>query len=105
MTSSFCIFKDIINETRNSSSLYNYLQNVVRPPYDYTDLLRWQWAQSVSALDKLIHDLVRVGMLETFQGKRPPTSKFLAFPLSLQTHDQMCHTPHLSYSILLQNYG
>ena len=55
MTSSFAVFKEIIKETRNSSSLYSYLQNVVHPPYDYSDLLRWQWAQSVSALDKLIH--------------------------------------------------
>ena len=102
MTNSFCVFKDIIEETRNSSNLYSYLQNVVRPPYDYSDLLRWQWAQSVSALDKLIHDLVRVGMLEVFQGNRTPTPKFLTFTISLQTHDQMCQTPQLSYSILEQ---
>lgn len=102
MTSSFAVFKEIIKETRNSSSLYSYLQNVVHPPYDYSDLLRWQWAQSVSALDKLIHDLVRVGMLEIFQGNRAPTSKFLTFPVSLQTHEQMRRTPNLSYSILEQ---
>lgn len=100
MTSSFAVFKEIIKETRNSSSLYSYLQNVVHPPYDYSDLLRWQWAQSVSALDKLIHDLVRVGMLEIFQGNRAPTSKFLTFPVSLQTHEQMRRMPNLSYSIL-----
>lgn len=34
MTSSFAVFKEIIKETRNSSSLYSYLQNVVHPPYD-----------------------------------------------------------------------
>lgn len=34
MTSSFAVFKEIIKETRNSSSLYSYLQNVVRPPYE-----------------------------------------------------------------------
>ena len=54
--------------------LYDYLDNIVKPPYDYSDLLRWQWAQSVSALDKLIHDLIRIGMVQTYQGLRTPTA-------------------------------
>lgn len=41
-------------------------------------------------------------MLEIFQGNRAPTSKFLTFPVSLQTHEQMRRTPNLSYSILEQ---
>lgn len=102
MTNSFSVFTAIINDTRNSNNLYSYLQNVVRPPYDYSDLLRWQWAQGVSALDKLIHDLVRVGMLEIFQGRRPATPKYFNFPISMQVHEQMRQTPDLSYSIFEQ---
>ena len=76
MTNSYLTFEAIMEDTKNSSSLYYYLKNYVRPPYDCSDILRWQWAQSVSALDKLIHDLVRVGMLEIFQGNRAITTPY-----------------------------
>ena len=56
MTNAFHCFQTLMQDTRNSSVLYDYLHDVVKPPYDYSDLLRWQWAQSVSALDKLILD-------------------------------------------------
>ena len=36
-------------------------------PEDYSDLLRWEYVASVSALDKLTHDLLRVGMLQIFE--------------------------------------
>ncbi|MCA0756922.1 hypothetical protein KP806_17830 [Paenibacillus sp. N4] len=89
MNSSFALFKSLLEDTKNSRALYQFLKNVVKPPYDYSDLLRWQWAQSVSALDKLIHDLVRVGMVESFLGTRSPTSKFLGFGFTLDTHLQL----------------
>lgn len=88
MNSSLELFKSILEDTKNTRALYQFLKNVVKPPYDYSDLLRWQWAQSVSALDKLIHDLVRVGMVESFIGIRPPTPKFLGFGFTLDTHLQ-----------------
>jgi hypothetical protein len=40
----------------------------------------------VSALDKLIHELVKIGMLQAFVGKRTQTSKFNSFSMSLKTH-------------------
>lgn len=83
MHPSFKKFKQIIEDTKNSGVIYSYLFNVVKPPYDYSDLLRWQLAQAVSALDKLIHDLVRVGMLEIYQGKRTTTPKFESFGITL----------------------
>ncbi|WP_168124036.1 HEPN domain-containing protein [Paenibacillus sp. HB172176] len=89
MNSSFQLFKSILEDTTNSKVLYQFLKDVVKPPYDYSDLLRWQWAQSVSALDKLIHDLVRVGMVESFLGTRAPTPKFLSFGFTLDIHFQL----------------
>jgi hypothetical protein len=100
VTNSYLTFEAIMEDTKNSSSLYYYLKNYVRPPYDCSDILRWQWAQSVSALDKLIHDLVRVGMLEIFQGNRAITAKFLEFQIPFQVHSQMCENPTIAYSIL-----
>jgi hypothetical protein len=96
MKSSIDVFKLIVQDTDNAGVVYSYLKDIVRPPYDYSDLLRWQWAQSVSALDKLIHDLVRVGMIESFLGKREQTPKFLTFSLNFNVHLQMTQNPDLA---------
>lgn len=53
---------------------------------DLSDILRAQQVYAVSALDKLIHELVRIGMLHSFLGVRVKTSKFNNFPISLETH-------------------
>lgn len=93
MTNAFHCFRTLMQDTRNSSVLYNYLHDVVKPPYDYSDLLRWQWAQSVSALDKLIHDLIRIGMRESFDGSRPATAKFLNFAITITAFQQIKQSP------------
>lgn len=45
-----------------------------------------QLIYAVSAFDKLMHDLVRIGMLEIFMGTRASTSKYDAEPISMQAH-------------------
>jgi hypothetical protein len=55
-------------------------------PNGFTDLLRSQLVYSVSAFDKLIHDLVRVGMVQTFQGTRTATRRYHDEEISLQLH-------------------
>src|SRR5690606_6113474 len=52
--------------------------------FDVDDVSRTKVVWAVSALDKLVHDLVRIGMVETFVGRRIPTAKYLAesIPLS-----------------------
>lgn len=99
MITAYNIFLAILKDTKNSNTLFTYLNNVVKPPYDYSDLLRWQWAQSVSALDKLIHDLIRIGMINTFNGLRQPTPKYLAFTLDMSTLLQIKETPLLATSL------
>ena len=49
----------------------------------FDDLLRFQIVYSVSALDKLIHDIIRIGMIQIFTGKRPATSKYLSEKISM----------------------
>ena len=93
MTNAFHCFQTLMQDTRNSSVLYDYLHDVVKPPYDYSDLLRWQWAQSVSALDKLIHDLIRIGMRESFDGSRPATDNFLNFAITITAFQQIKQSP------------
>ena len=102
MNASFGRFKRIIQDTRNTFALYDYLRNIVKPPYDYSDLLRWQWAQAVSALDKLIHDLIRVGMCDIFVGKRSSTAKFAGFFVTMEVYDLMKNEPALSENTIEQ---
>lgn len=103
MTNAYSCFRILMQDTKNICTLYNYLSQVVKPPYDYSDLLRWQWAQSVSALDKLIHDIVRIGMRECFLGNRPITDKFSNFALNFSTYQQLQQN-QLSASLIFEQY-
>lgn len=96
MNTAYNAFCTIIQDTRNSDVVYDYLDNIVKPPYDYSDLLRWQWAQSVSALDKLIHDLIRIGMVQTYQGLRTPAAKYRSFAIDMDCFSQMQQMPLLA---------
>ena len=99
MNTAYNAFCTIIQDTRNSDVVYTYLESTVKPPYDYSDLLRWQWAQAVSALDKLIHDLIRIGMLQTYQGMRSPTAKYRSFSIDMDCYSQMKQLPQFAFSI------
>lgn len=61
----------------------------INAPIGLDFMLRWQWVQSVSALDKLIHDLIRAGMVEIFQGKRPKTKKYGNFSIDMDTYNEL----------------
>ena len=86
MHNSLQAFKRNIVTTRELASLHEHLNTHVRMPLTFDDLLRFQIVYSVSAFDKLIHDVVRIGMVETFKGNRPPTAKYLAEKISMSTY-------------------
>jgi hypothetical protein len=67
------LFRLNIRDARKLTGLYEYLETSITVPYSFDDLLRAQMVYSVSAFDKLIHDIVRIGMMEIFTGKRKPT--------------------------------
>ena len=103
MVNAYQCFCTLMQDTKNTCALYDYLHQVVKPPYDYNDLLRWQWAQSVSALDKLIHDIVRIGMRESFSGNRPITDKFSNFAINFSTYQQLQQN-QLSAPLVFEQY-
>lgn len=86
MQRAFDQFKDNIVFVKELDALYVHLSETLKLPNDLSDLLRAQLVYAVSALDKLIHELVRLGMIEAFQGRRTRTKKFLAFSVSVETH-------------------
>lgn len=85
MHNAFGIFKDNIKQTKAISDLYNYLtKQLGQNGHMADDLLRAQMVYAVSAFDKLMHDLIRIGLIEIFEGKRPETAKYGNEPIQMQ---------------------
>lgn len=89
MPSPLAIFHSNMRDAAALSDLYTFLSGSVGGPFSFDDLLRSRIVYSVSAFDKLIHDLVREGMVEIYCGKRPPTPKFNSEPIPLQSAFQL----------------
>lgn len=80
MNSAIKQFNFLIRDTRQISNVYQHFN---LPILD--DLLRWQWTQTVSALDKYIHDVIRLGLIMTYNKQIIPTRSFSNFliPISI----------------------
>lgn len=85
MQRAFDQFKDSMKYVKELDALYVHLKDTLHLPNDLTDLLRAEWVYTVSAMDKLIHELIRIGMIEAFQGRRTRTNKFSSFGVSTNT--------------------
>lgn len=75
-------FAENIRQVRELGALCAVLQQQV-PAMDLSDLLRAQVVMAVSALDHLVHELVRIGMINVAGGVRQPTPAFGAFEVSM----------------------
>lgn len=83
-------FKDSISRIRQMDAMYLHLINGLHFNHkDVDDLLRNEIVRAISALDRFIHDVVRIGMLKTFLGQRPPTSSYLNFSITLHQLNQI----------------
>ena len=72
-----------IERVRVLGGLYGVLEQWTTSAVDATDLLRAQFVMVVSALDYYIHEITRIGMLEVYNGTRPPTDAFLRYQVSM----------------------
>ncbi|MCI5144916.1 MAG: hypothetical protein D3923_05160 [Candidatus Electrothrix sp. AR3] len=79
-------FQDSINDSRQLRSLHRHCAEELRLPGEYSDLLRMSIVYCMSAFDKLIHDMVIYGMVETFAGRRQATPTYLNEGISLDNH-------------------
>lgn len=78
-----------IRTAREHSGLYDFLVESVVSPFAFDDILRLQLVNSVSAFDKLIHDIIRVGMVATFVGNRSSTPSYRAEIISIELHNAL----------------
>lgn len=67
-----------IDEIRKLSSLYAQMQKVVSNKSELSDLLRIQLVNAVSAFDKFLHDLVRIGVVSQLKGDMTVEKKTLS---------------------------
>ena len=86
MHNALTIFESNIQEARHLTALHQYLVAHMQAPIPFDDLLRSQIVYAVGAFDKLLHDVIRIGMVETFSGTRQPTPKYSTEPITLAIH-------------------
>lgn len=79
-------FEASLEDSKRLRYLYKHCVVNLNLPGAYCDLLRMSVTYSMSALDKLIHDLVVHGMVETYVGRRQATRKFQSEGVSIQNH-------------------
>jgi hypothetical protein len=78
------VFHKNIRQAIELGVLYDHLSNTVAIPEQFDDLLRSQIVNAVSAFDKLMHDLIRIGMVRIFEKQRPSTGKYLNETVAIQ---------------------
>ncbi len=89
MLSAQAAFNTSIQTARNLSGLHSYLSQTHSVPFSFDDLLRSQIMYAVSAFDKLMHDLIRIGMVATFTGARSGTDKYQTETISIKLHTEL----------------
>lgn len=106
------LFKRQMQDLRTVGKLYDRHIATATPDdaMVFDELLRWIWVQSVSALDKLVHDLVLAGMIECYRGVRTVvTKKMQEFPFpykdisALHTLQEPDRISTLARSIVVRN--
>lgn len=78
------VFHKNLQQANELGALYDHLSTLVEIPEQFDDLLRSQIVNSVSAFDKLMHDLIRIGMVKMFENQRPLTGKYLSETIAIQ---------------------
>jgi HEPN superfamily RiboL-PSP-like protein len=101
-------FEENLRRAKELGTLFEVVQNMTTPALDLTDILRAEIVQSVSSLDHFIHEVVRLGMIEIAEGKRPPTKAYERFlvPTSV-IRSAIQGVPHAKWlgEVIRENHG
>ena len=79
------LFRGNITRSRNLAAIFRALTAQTTGAVDLSDVLRASLVMAVSTMDHLIHEIVRLGMLESYRGTRAKTPAFLNFQVSLES--------------------
>jgi hypothetical protein len=89
MNTGIVIFRANLDRVRALHALHLSFQGLVAPIVDLSDVLRAEIVLIVSALDHFIHEITRLGMMETWRGGRTATPAYLRFAVSLSVATQL----------------
>ena len=81
-------FRTNLLRARELGMLAAAVTQITTTAIDVSDIWRAQIVLGVSALDYLIHELARIGMIEISKGVRPKTDAFSKFQLPLEAVDR-----------------
>lgn len=86
MNKALKVFENSIKQNCSMSGVYEYfVKDLHLPPYQVSDILRFQVVYSLSSFDRFVHELVRIGIMEIFSEKRLVTEKFKCLQFSSTT--------------------
>ena len=90
-------FQDNISQIRQIGDVYTYLNETMKlHTIDVDDILRSQIVNLISALDRYLHEKVRMGLCDIFLGNRPATVKSKTFSLTSGTVMRIWGDPTLT---------
>jgi hypothetical protein len=81
-------FRENLVRARELGTLASSVTKITTEAIDVSDMWRAQIVLGVSALDYLIHELARMGMVEISKGLRPKTDAYLRFQLPLEANER-----------------
>ena len=88
-------FRENIKRVRALGGLSVAIESLTTSVVDVSDLWRAQVVLVVSALDHFVHELVRLGMIESAKGSRRKTDAYLRFDISMAAAESaLSGTPH-----------
>lgn len=82
---------------RSLGGIHASLAASTTPALDLSDLLRAQIVLAVSAFDTLVHEVARLGMLESASGARPVTDALRRFQISFEAAQSAPSSPALAW--------
>ena len=83
------IFLKSLEQSRELNFLFLYLKDNLLVPLSFDDILRYQIVSTVSAFDKFIHDIIRIGMVDIFNGVRAETTKYASEPITIEMYKNL----------------
>ena len=86
-------FESNLRSTRQLGIIFQAFHGKVTNAISLDELLRAEIVLAVSALDCYVHDVVRIGMVKSFQRMPGETSAYLNFRVSMQFVERLLQTP------------
>lgn len=93
MNKAYSTFQECITGIHQLMRIYDKLyQDYPILRTDIDDILRMGLVNTISAMDRFIHEIVRIGIIEIYQDKRPQTSKWKSTRLSYENVIKLINT-------------